>query len=177
MKVSVFRQTKPLDEYLKKKLTAASTPGQRYLAYTTFAITRFQLLEHELRVYLLLLTNRRKLPISDHQLLNWPLKTLNDQFRKYGGDRVLVDRIGKLIPARNFVAHEGFIDAGEDFGLFTPSMIKVKLGRMERIAADVEGMPYLVSQEAAKVMAASIHLRAKPIDEDDGATTGHASIQ
>lgn len=177
----------PLDEYLKKKLSDASTPADQYFAHLTFAITRFQLLEQELKMYLVVANNRIREEVSkifeyrynQDAIFNMPLKRLAHQFRVHGGDPELAKRIEGLVDARNRVAHEGFVTVPEEvFGDLSAIHVKSRLSEMKEVAKGVEGVPYLVSLETHKIIGKTGPLirRPEPIDTDDGSTTSQGGL-
>lgn len=177
----------PLDDYLKKKLTGASTPTEEYFVHLTFAMTRFQLLEQELKTYLIVAANRIRKGVSEFfeyrydqdAIFNMPLRRLVNEFRTHGGDPQLATRIEGLVAKRNKAAHEGFVTVPDEvFGGLMAGHIEERLAEMKEIAKAVEGAPYLVSVETHKILDKSgpFLRKSEPLDPGDGATTSQGGI-
>jgi hypothetical protein len=163
-------------------LSATSTPTEEYFALLTFTMTRFQLLEQELKSYLITAHKQIKREVSElfeyrwaqEDILSLSLGQLIPAFRKHGGDPELAKRIRGLVKGRNRIAHEGFVTAFEEFehGL-TVDLAEVRLPELRQLAKDVEGTPLLVAEARGKIhlKLGSLFLkRHRPVDPSDAST-------
>jgi hypothetical protein len=171
-----------LEKYLKAKLSATSTPTEEYFALLTFTMTRFQLLEQELKSYLITAHKQIKREVGELFEYRWDqagilslsLGQLIPAFRKHGGDPELCRRIKDLVKGRNKIAHEGFVTEFEEFehGV-TVDLAKTRLPELRQLAKDVEGTPLLVAEARSKIhhrLGALNLRRARPVDPDDAST-------
>lgn len=175
-----------LEKYLKAKLSATSTPTEEYFALLTFTMTRFQLLEQELKSYLTTAHKQIKREVGElfeyrwdqEAVLSLSLGQLVPAFRKHGGDPALCKRIKDLVKGRNKIAHEGFVTPFQEFehGV-TVDLAKTRLPALRQLAKDVEGTPLLVAEARSVIhhkLGALQLRRHRPVDPDDASTLSQA---
>ena len=169
----------PLESYLKRKLSGSSTPSEEYFALLVFTVARFQLLEEELKEYVIAANEVVEVRTKDVLEYRWskadvlelPLRPLLKAFKRLGGDSVLAGRIESLVEGRNRLAHRGFIGFP---GNVTSEEIMKRLPALRKMAADVVGLPMLVAKEIDRVYNKAgmcvIRFSSEPLDVDDAST-------
>ena len=127
------------------------------------ALSIFQLIEEGLRIYLDNAYHVIERSIGDRMVIRLTIKSLQygslrrllDEFRKYSGNVKLISKLEKLIPQRNSLAHQAFLE------MYRTTLKRNDLIKLTKQAKNIHGKAY----ECSGLLETEIDMIAKLYDE------------